>query len=314
MDTNSNDENQEVVANPVDETLHQVSQVLEGIAMQQDAFEQGVNNGFIVLFNMSDDVTPFRVNLNEPIRDIINRATSGVRSDNFHLELKNGICLNSNKTLREAGVDLGANIRLVEGGITPDSGIFSAPPSPASSDTYNQINPKSEIESVVDVNEIDNLLEQEMSDSGTIVVTEMDGTFREVSIAKSDTVNEVITRIFGQDNEEFDLLNNGRPLPRHITLRDAGIPFGRNLNTREREIQIFVRLVDGRNITINARRSQTVLYLKERVRDQIQVPLHQQRLQYQSKPLEDQRTLKSYSIRNGASVESTYRLRGGSVF
>lgn len=314
MNINSDEKNEEAASIPTrtDETFQGVSESLERIALQQQSPGEGEGVGNINILNMSNDITPMNVNIDEPIRDLINRATSGVRSDNFHFELKNGTRLSPETTLRNSGVDFDAYIRLVEN-ISPDSGI-AEPPSPVSSEDSIFVNASSKVESVVDESELDKLLDEEMSDNGTIVITDADGNFREMPVNKSETVNQILTRVVGPDTEDYDLIDNDRSLPRNISIRSAGIPFRRNLKVREREVQIYVRLVDGRKVTINARRSQNVLHLKERLRDQIQVPLHQQRLQFQSKPLEDERTLKSYGIRNHSHIESTYRLRGGCAY
>jgi hypothetical protein len=108
-------------------------------------------------------------------------------------------------------------------------------------------------------------------------------------------------------------LEGERILNPNTTFGSTFIRYGTRLTLRERPMQVFVRTAEGGNVTVNARRSDTVKDMKEKLYQARNVPVSHQRLQYQGKPLEDDHTLRSYGICNNSSVESTYRLRGGAI-
>lgn len=262
--------------------------------------------------NYHDDlILPFTINLEEPISNAIGRARPG---GNFDLTLKDGTVLDPKTTFREAGVKLGDVFRLVE---NIDSGIGSMVGNDSSSETPSDgsdctLKDLDEIESVKE-EEMNVLLNEEMNDSGIVMLTGTNGNLTEFPVNKSDTVETIIQRATGtRDNAEFDLYEGPRVLPRNISLRNAGIRFRSNLRLAERQINVFIRCGDGgKTLTVQARRSQPVMYLMERFRDERNVPIHQQRLQFQSKPLKETNTLASYGIKDCSTVDSTFRLRGG---
>lgn len=240
--------------------------------------------GQIQMVNAREEVTPFVVNLNETVSNAVARATNGTRSDRFDLTLKNGTVLAPNMTLRDAGVQLDEAFNLVE----RDSGVGTMSPPPGSA---------------MDIANHDDLKE--------VIVNRENGEVFKTHVRDYNTVDDVIRKITkDQDNEEFQLIANGRALPRNTSIANVRANTS-SLSLKENPVEVFVRTAEGGNVTLRLRRSDTVLRLKERFRDQRQVETHQLRLQYQSKPLEDTKTLKSYGIRNGSSIESTYRLRGG---
>lgn len=294
-----------------------VNEMLESIGIAMDVDQTPIDPavyqmpesgeiGNINIANHDDLITPFNVNLDETVGNAITRATSGVRSDRFDFILKDGTILDPGKTLRESGVQFNGVIRLVE----RDSGIGSMVDS-SSEGSDVTLQDIAEVESIKP-EELNTLLDEEMNESGKIMITSVDGSITEFPVNKSDTVNDVIASFTRtRDNEDFDLYDGARVLPRNISLRNAGIRYRSNLRLAEREINVFIRNPEGATLTIQARRSNTVLWLKERYREERQVPVHQQRLQFQSRPLEDTHTLASYGIKDCSTIESTYRLRGG---
>lgn len=268
----------------------------------------GDDVGVIFTTNAREDMVPLTINLDEPVENALSRA---VGSNSFHFELKDGTRLESGKTFRQHGIAIGETICLLEG--SPDSGFvdnlsLASSRSNASEETMIE-NVEDRIETQQD---IDQALESAMENKGTIIINQPDGSLNVINVENDDAVHQIIARAVGStDNEEYDLKDGTRELPRHLTFREAGIPYSSTLNLVEREINTFVRCVDGKNHCIQARRSDTVEVLKKALRDVTQVPLHQQRLQFQSKPLEDNVQLRTYGIRNNSHLESTYRLRGG---
>lgn len=266
--------------------------------------------GVIFTSNAREDITPLTINLDEPIGNALVRA---VGNNRFHFELKDGTQLDNSKTFRQAGVVVGDAIRLCEG--CNDSGYFGTPfmVSPASSVSSETETIKEIVEDRIETpQEIDKVLASAMESSGSIVVTQTNGDLNEVHVENNDAIHQIIARAVGTtDNEEYDLYDGNRILPRNSTVRDSGIRFRSNLKLVERPVNVFVRCVDSKSHCIQARRSDTVTFVKEALTLATNVPLHQHRLQFESKPLEDNVQLRKYGIRNNSHIESTYRLRGG---
>ncbi|CAG9808800.1 unnamed protein product [Chironomus riparius] len=163
------------------------------------------------------------------------------------------------------------------------------------------------------LNLTDDDLESALKDDIDLVIIKDDDEKNSVTFGKTMTVTDVISRSVGEDlnADDYDLMIDGRVLPRTITLRDAGVTGGTKVRLVEREMQIFIRRVDGRTTTIQIRPSNTIMAIKEQFFHTDQVPVHQQRLLFQSNELENTRTVVSYNIRVGSTLEMVYRLRGG---
>ena len=163
------------------------------------------------------------------------------------------------------------------------------------------------------LNLTDDDLDAALSDDIDLTIIKDDDQKDSVTFGKTTTVSDVISRSIGDDlnADDYDLKIDGRVLPRTVTLRDAGITRGTKVRLVEREMQIFIRRVDGRTSTIQIRPSNTISAIKEQFFYTDQVPVHQQRLLFQSSELENTRTVVSYNIRSGSTLEMVYRLRGG---